>query len=394
MINLFCRILGLLLIASGLLFNEWVIKFLSHGKSHFAEVEKQIFLLSCEAVLIVLGFLIFRYKKTALQNLLLVFCSVFVTFGALEILLQYMPANLAQEAPLWIPYDQKMVNIRINQSHQERSRQNRYGFNDGEHALRKPPGTTRIAVLGDSFVWGVGVRDHVIWTHKLEQRLNRSGIPAEILHWGKPGWSTLDQYHFLKTDGIRHDFDLLLVGFVVNDPVMDGSNIKRFIYDGGIIDRLVIQPVSRHLFPNATSLFVDLTNEFFNTFFDYGYPKWLHKIYQKDNLIHYQELLKELAQYCNARKIRMLFVMTPENHNPALQQRFEQIIPLLKNAGIEYLNLYPAVYRELHKIPNRQLWANPADGHPGEMVTDIYARMVYQYLLDKNHVRPPQGKKE
>jgi hypothetical protein len=28
----------------------------------------------------------------------------------------------------------------------------------------------------------------------------------------------------------------------------------------------------------------------------------------------------------------------------------------------------------------RELWANPANPHPGALLTDVYAREVYQYL--------------
>jgi hypothetical protein len=178
------------------------------------------------------------------------------------------------------------------------------------------------------------------------------------------------------------------VGFVVNDPVMDEGNIKRFIYTGGIIDRLLVQPISRYLFPNAISLCVDLVNGFFDSFFDYGYIKWLNKVYTEENLKQYKALLKDMSEYCQARHIRMLFVMTPENHHPWLQQRFEKIIPLLKDADIDHLNLYPAVHKELYHIPNRKLWANPADGHPGDKVTDVYAQHVYRYLMQQGYFKP------
>ncbi|KAF0155076.1 MAG: hypothetical protein FD159_2332 [Syntrophaceae bacterium] len=390
--NRLCRILGISLMIAGVVLNEWVIQFLSQGQAKFGEIEKSVFLVTVEIFLVLLGLLIFRYKKVALQNLLLVFCSIFFTFGILEIGLRYAPSNLEQEAPLWIPYEQKMMNARINEAHNTRSKLNRYGFNDQEYALRKAPGLTRIAVLGDSFIWGVGVEDQVIWTNKLARLLNQNGVKSEILNWGKPGWSTLDEYRFLKSDGARYDFDLLLVGFVVNDPVMDESNIKLFIYTGGIIDRLLVQPVSRYLFPNAISLSVDLVNSFFNSFFGYGYTNWLNKVYTEENLKQYQALLKEMSEYCHARQIRMLFVMTPENHHSWLQQRFEKIIPLLKNAKIDYLNLYPAVHEELHHIPNRKLWANPGDGHPGDRVTDVYARHTYRYLMDQGYIKPSTQK--
>jgi lysophospholipase L1-like esterase len=380
--------LGVSLIIAGVLLNEWVINFLSTEQVTFAEIEKRVFLVTVEIVLVLLGLLVFRYKKVALQNLLLIFCSIFFTFGILEIGLKYVPSNLEKEAPLWIPYEQKMMNARINQIHNARSKLNRYGFNDQEHALRKTPGITRIAVLGDSFIWGAGVEERVIWTNKLARLLKQNGVKSEVLNWGKSGWSTLHEYRFLKSDGIHYDFDLLLVGFGANDPVMDDSQVKSFIYSGGIIDRLLVQPISRYLFPNAMSLSVDLVNGFFNSFFDYGYPQWLNKVYTEENLKKYQALLKDMSEYCRSRNIRLLFVMTPENHHPLLQQRFEKIIPLLKNANIDYLNLYPAIYQELRDFPNRKLWANPADGHPGDRVTDVYARHVYQYLLKQGYLKP------
>jgi hypothetical protein len=383
-----CRTLGVFLIAAGFLLNEVVIKYFFAEQVKFAEIEKRVFLVAVQIFLVLLGLLIFRYKKVALQNLLLVCCSIFFTFGMLEIGLRYVPSDMEKEAPLWIPYEYKMINSRINQLHQARSKLNQYDFNDQEHELRKAPGLTRIAVLGDSFIWGAGVEDQVIWTNKLARLLNQNGIKTEILNWGKQGWSTLDEFRFLKSEGTHYDFDLLLVGFVVNDPVMDESNIKRFIYTGGIIDRLLVQPISRHLFPDAISLSVDLVNVFFDTFFGYGYINWLNKVYTKENLEQYQVLLKDMSEYCRSRHIRMFFVMTPENHHPSLQQRFEKIVPLLKNADIDYLNLYPAVYEELRHIPNRKLWANPADGHPGDQVTDVYARHVYRYLIDRGYMKP------
>jgi len=249
----FYKILGLCLIISGVFLNEWVIKFLSSGQVKFAEIEKRIFLFSFEISLVLLGFLIFRYKKIVLQNLLLVVCSVFFTFGILEIGLKYAPSNLEDEAPLWTPHKYKMMNAKINEFHHTKSRLNRHGFNDQDHSFRKAPGITRIAVLGDSFIWGAGVEDQVIWTNKLARMLIQNGVASEILNWGRSGWSTLHEYRFLKSEGARYDFDLLLVGFVINDPVMDDSQVNRFICSGGVIDRLLVQPVSRYLFPNAIS---------------------------------------------------------------------------------------------------------------------------------------------
>ena len=74
--NRFCQVLGVLLMAAGVVFNEWVIKYLSHGSVKFAEIQKQIFMAILDISLVILGYLFFRYKKVVLQNLLLVLGSV------------------------------------------------------------------------------------------------------------------------------------------------------------------------------------------------------------------------------------------------------------------------------------------------------------------------------
>jgi hypothetical protein len=40
------------------------------------------------------------------------------------------------------------------------------------------------------------------------------------------------------------------------------------------------------------------------------------------------------------------------------------------------------VVKELSVYGIRELWANPANGHPGDLVTDFYARYSMDYLLE------------
>jgi hypothetical protein len=40
------------------------------------------------------------------------------------------------------------------------------------------------------------------------------------------------------------------------------------------------------------------------------------------------------------------------------------------------------VVKELSGYGIRELWANPANGHPGDLVTDVYARYSMDYLLE------------
>ena len=63
------------------------------------------------------------------------------------------------------------LNKRVNERNQQYANTNVFGFTDKERTMRKPKGVFRIAVLGDSFIWGDGLPYEKVWSHKLEQRL-------------------------------------------------------------------------------------------------------------------------------------------------------------------------------------------------------------------------------
>lgn len=233
----------------------------------------------------------------------------------------------------------------------------------------------------DSFIWGAGVIDSVIWTNLLVKELRLRNINAEILNWGKSGWSTKQQFNFFRNYGYNYEFDYLIFAFVVNDPIMDSSTHKQFFWPGGCMDRNVIVPAA-HIFPNFTSFITDLWNNFLASISDYGYVKWLEsKVYTNKNLKSYKILISEIDSYCKMRGIKYMFIMTPENHSELLGKYFDKIEKIFKKEKIPYINLFPQVKTNLSEYSVRNLWANPGDGHPGYLVTSLYAKVVADSLV-------------
>jgi hypothetical protein len=111
--------------------------------------------------------------------------------------------------------------------------------------------------------------------------------------------------------------------------------------------------------------------------------KWLQRIYSDENLLRYSTLIKEIKQHCDANKIKFCFVLTPENHSVQLKTYFDKIIPILKINSVSYLDLYPCISKELGGYSNRALWANPADSHPGNLVTEVYSKYIFEYLRNE-----------
>lgn len=103
---------------------------------------------------------------------------------------------------------------------------NRLGFREREFAVPKPAGLCRIMVLGDSFTWGKGVWVEERYTNLTENLLNAAYPDRrfEVLSFGFPGAPTTRERDALRDYKDETDPDLIVVGFVINDPQTKSQN--------------------------------------------------------------------------------------------------------------------------------------------------------------------------
>lgn len=94
-------------------------------------------------------------------------------------------------------------------------RMNSDGFRDVEHAIRKEPGVTRIALVGDSFVFGVPIRDErKIFPSLLQGKL---GPRYEVINVAAPGFNTQQQVAALANVSEKYGLDKAVLFFFAND---------------------------------------------------------------------------------------------------------------------------------------------------------------------------------
>jgi hypothetical protein len=111
---------------------------------------------------------------------------------------------------------------------------NALGFRDFNHP-EKALGVTRVAVLGDSFVFGSGVKQDEPVTRRLAALL---GPAFEVINLGVPGYGTDQALLTLRRWGRRLSPDVVLLGFFWND-VMENTSAEmysmkkpRFVLEG------------------------------------------------------------------------------------------------------------------------------------------------------------------
>jgi hypothetical protein len=111
---------------------------------------------------------------------------------------------------------------------------NALGFRDVPHG-KKAMGVTRVAVLGDSFVFGSGVKQDEPLTRRLAALL---GPSFEVVNLGVAGYGTDQALLTLRRWGPRLSPDVVLAGFFWNDVMenasaeMYGMQKPRFVLTG------------------------------------------------------------------------------------------------------------------------------------------------------------------
>jgi lysophospholipase L1-like esterase len=105
-------------------------------------------------------------------------------------------------------------------------RTNSFGLRGPETSLAKPEGVFRIAVLGDSWAFGWGVREGEPFPEVLAALLNRQagGGRVEVLNFSVWAYNTLQERAVLRKKALAFDPDLVLVAYNVNDvEELDGE---------------------------------------------------------------------------------------------------------------------------------------------------------------------------
>jgi len=94
---------------------------------------------------------------------------------------------------------------------------NSAGFRGPERTREKPPGTFRIAVIGDSFAMGWNVNEPDTYAARLEASLRAQGLPVEVLNFGLAGLDAVESVERFHALALAYDPDLVIYGFTLND---------------------------------------------------------------------------------------------------------------------------------------------------------------------------------
>ena len=259
---------------------------------------------------------------------------------------------------------------------------NSAGWRDLEHERAKPPGTYRILGLGDSYLFGRGVRREDIVLTQLELLLAepRPDSAIETINTAEPGSNTVMQRDLLKEAGIRFAPDLVLVFFVLNDvDKRPSGEVKPKIEFYTNYTTIYQRPDAFSATSNLWSwvrqrylLSIRARRTIRESVADFGdeSPPWQAC----------QRALTSIDEIARGQGASTLVVIFPFFHDLDGDYPFQTIHAtvrsFLERSGVPVLDLR----RAFHAYRGPELWVHETDQHPNEIAHAIAARAIAAHL--------------
>jgi hypothetical protein len=102
---------------------------------------------------------------------------------------------------------------------------NNFGWRDVDWTLEKPKGTTRIAIIGDSFVEAFQVEVESTFVKILERELSlQHNTRVEVMNFGRSGFTQTEQLLLLQSDVLKFSPDIVVACLL---PANDIEDVRR-----------------------------------------------------------------------------------------------------------------------------------------------------------------------
>jgi hypothetical protein len=159
-----------------------------------------------------------------------------------------------------------------NREFQVWRRHNSLGFRGPDIAIEKPPGRTRVLVLGDSMTYGVGVEYEETYSAVLESLDPR----LQVINTGVPGYCGEQELLLLEEFVGRLAPDVVLVAYFWNDlwgPIQ--GDFRHFEVRDGVLRKLDYEPITEQ-----HPMFARLREKYEDRIEGYGFVTFQSHLYR------------------------------------------------------------------------------------------------------------------
>ena len=253
---------------------------------------------------------------------------------------------------------------------------NSLGLRNEEINFKKQNNEYRILLLGDSFVWGSGLRKKNLISTKLAELLKTPSTQFTVINGGISNMNTTDEYLQLKLLSKNYDPDFIILFFFTNDVLeRDQSGktkkmtsfrqrIKEYLRSKSRFAALTYYLYKAKMVSNIGSPKFLLPSDYFNL--DESKPGWTA----------FKEATMNIHRYCVNHGLNFIFVMIPTltslDKNYPYHELRKKTKLFLNNNRITHIDLFDA-FSIFEPV---ELWVSPLNSHWNGTATTIAAHTI------------------
>ena len=265
---------------------------------------------------------------------------------------------------------------------------NAAGFRERPFEASKAPGAYRIAVVGDSFTFGNGIRQQDRYSDLLQAQL-----PAhiEVLNFGRAGANTPEHLGLVEHLLPQINPDFVLLQWYVNDSEDDDTSGRptfRPLLPIRSLDNWLSERSALYTVANMQWAESQVAAGMTVSYVDY-LSRRLADPNSHDSRLD-RQLLNELVALCKKQNVGIGIVLFPDTAAP-IDARYpfgylhQRVLDVCAEQGITCLDLR----EDFSLVADRKsLWANRLDHHPSARANAIAAERILETYSQK-WVAPP-----
>lgn len=260
---------------------------------------------------------------------------------------------------------------------------NSTGWRDDEHRRPKPEGTYRILGVGDSYLFGQGVKPQDRCLDRTAELLARQ-FPEqslEAINSGQPGYNTVMEARVLKSCGAKYDPNLVILYFVPNDvePDIYTKNAKVEFFTEYTTGSMATDWMSQH-------------SEVWALFNRSLGSRWRGRAYIRDSIGSFtsspekwqacQQGLDDIVATCRDNHFHLMVVAFPFFYELNGDYPFQPIHDRLRDYCGEKEVAFLDLRETYRSFRGPELWVHPTDQHPNEVAHRVAAEATAKFVTD------------
>jgi hypothetical protein len=246
---------------------------------------------------------------------------------------------------------------------------NSHGLRDREYTLEKPPGTFRIAAVGDSYTMASGVPIEKAFHSLLEERLNADGygMAFEVINFGVGGYGLEHYAADLDCQVRKWDPDMILLGFY---PRNDQDISPAWTFEK------TFEPKPRE-YPAWSSFafheLVDLVAKSWNR--NFGPPQAPEPT--DEQVAHMKKWFARIGDWSRENRVPVLVAYLTYRKDDDVRPEF--VAELAAGQGFDFVDLSRGFRAEDRKKYRNYL----TDSHPNPAAHRIFADELHEHLVER-----------